>query len=242
MAYVVVAAAASADEESLEAGPYQLSFDMGAIGEYVVDVNESALDNGDLSVSIESTDGYAYVLGFLDEEGKFASSDAKKGYLEWVFSDFIEEIREGRVQYYKRTIDGEDAVLGVLKLQSFNLFIAVFSKEIRGQEGSVMVEVGSLFPWGEGTEDLLNSIKVGYSPQESTAYGTPYGTSAGTSGAAEDEVFGDPYGMSRQYDMSKYDRSYGGVDSLRDEIAKRQEGLIEDIADANIRANQSGQV
>jgi len=194
-------AVAAADEEFVESGPYQLSFDLGASSQYRLNVNDSAAQNDQLSVGIDGQDGYAYIMGFPDEENKLMGADVQKDYIEYVFGDMNEELPLDEIRYYKRTFDGQEGVLGVLELQDFDIFIAVFSKEIPGH-GSIFIEIGSMLPWDRGTESLLSSIKVNYTPRTRRDYGTSFEGSTGSG-----ENYGTPLMSSKQYESSKQDIS-----------------------------------
>ena len=184
----LLAIVASADEDVVSAGPYQASFDMGGV-DYKVDINRSAAAIGELDAIIEGSreNEIAGLNAFLDYDNYYASDDAKRSFIEDSFSYLVEGIRP---QFYKRTIDGEEGVLGVGDLGSdLKMFYSVYSKPL-SNHGSILVGILSFFPWDQGTEDLLNTIKVEYNPRSTSAYGSQYGTSYGAEGA-----YGTPYGM-----------------------------------------------
>ena len=194
----------AADEELVNAGPYSVSFDMGMISPYQKDVNESLADTGYLSIFILGEENFAYISGYPAEETLVLSASELQSWLNYSFSEmFTEGLPENAVQYYRRSIDGQEGLLGVLDLQDIQIFVAAYCKNF-GEAGSVIVEIGSMYPWDQGTESLLNSIVLEYSPTVSSAeFGEPFfGTTVGT-----EEAYGTPFDRSMQYNMSKYNAS-----------------------------------
>ncbi len=188
---------AAADTELVTAGPFQVSFDMGASGPYQLKANQSLANAGILSISIsdqQNQQNFAYIMGFTTEKNLVLSANDLQSWLNTTFNDLFEDLPENAVKYYTREIDGQGGLLGVLDLRNARIFIAAYCKNF-GDKGSVIVEIGSSYPWDRGTESLLNSIVLDYSPGISSPFGTPV--------QAEDD-FGTPFVRSIQDDISKY--------------------------------------
>lgn len=191
---------AVADEEFVKAGPYEVSFDMGASSPlYQVSINESKANAGYLDIWILSDKESAYIAGYPNTRNVAFDSNALKTWLDLTFEDLFKAgLPKKEVQYYRRNIDDQDGVLGVLDLQNLQLFIAVYTKDF-GEMGSIIVEIGSIYPWNRGTESLLNSINVKYS---STVSPGPFGPPLESTPSTE-EVYGTPLGVPRLEDISK---------------------------------------
>jgi len=193
---------AAADEELVTAGPFQVSFDMGASSPYQLEVNQSLANAGILSISIFDQQNFAYISGYTTDRQLVLSAYDLRSWLNEsfndIFVDIFEDPPESAVKYYTRDIDGQGGLLGVLDLQNARFFMAAYCKNF-GDKGSVIVEMGSFYPWDRETESLLNSIVLEYSPGVSTS---PFGTPIGA-----EEDFGTLLDRSIQDDISQYNIS-----------------------------------
>ena len=154
------------EKKFLDIGPYNVSFDMGTIGEYTVEANQSWLAEGKLNLHIISGDDTAIIFGYPDLMGDYASEDSQKNRLD---EDFYEN--GVKPDYYRRTIDGQDGLLGVVGDGDF--FEALYSKEVNGY-GNILIKIISTFPWNKGTENLLKTIKMEYTPNSASNNGMQY--------------------------------------------------------------------
>lgn len=190
---------AVADDEFVKAGPYEVSFDMGAGSPpYQVIINESKANAGYLDILISSDKEFAYINGYPNTRNVAFDANSLKTWLDMSFEDLFKAgLPRKEVQYYRRNIDGQEGVLGVLDLQDLQLFITVYKKDF-SEIGSIIVEITSVYPWNRGTESLLNSINVKYSRTPPPGpFGPPFGS---TSGA--EEAYGTPFGVTRMEDIS----------------------------------------
>lgn len=195
---------AAADEELVDAGPYQVSFDLGTTTPYQWEVNESKANAGYLDLWILSEDSFAYLYTYPIEEDLVFDLPSLQLWVNHSFNElFTSGLPEDEVRYYGRNIDGQEAVLGVMDLQDAQLFIAAYSRTY-DDSGHIMVEIGSMYPWNQGTESLLNSITVDYSPIISTSI---FGIPLMGSSISDDDDYGTPLDRSMRDLMSKHNAS-----------------------------------
>lgn len=186
----LLAMSGAAEKKVVNAEPYLVSFDMGSIGQYNVKVNQSLLDEGELNLVIASGNNLAAIIyAFPDKNGEFATNDAQKSFMDEIFNKF-----NVQPDYYKRTIDGQGGLLGVANGNKAQLFGAIYSKEITGY-GYILVSILTAVPWNQGSEALLDSLKIDYTP---TSTISPFGTPYGTPGTGAN--YGTPYSTSNEYE------------------------------------------
>ncbi len=173
---LLLASVASAEQESLVVGQYNVAFDLGNVGPYNADVSKDA---SSFLVKIAANNSSAAVMGY-------EASDADLDTARENVLDFLSEINYTDVELYTRAIDGQMAVLGVSSpADRPAVFIASYPKYLGAYGTAFYVILFSKFPWDEGTKSLLDTLQVDYTPwsySESQAniskYGTPYyGTS-----------------------------------------------------------------
>lgn len=192
---------ASAKEELVEVGSYKVSFNMDTSSSYKLNMTPPGEDDI-FKAGISGKNDFAYISAGPVKSDTDTSSEKSKSIVEYMFDDLPADLKPNEVQYYKREIDGQQAVLGVGVYSNFRMFYASYFKEVP-ESGYVMVIIESLYPWNDGTESLLNSLKVEYTPTEQ------YGTSIDTSGQ-----YGTPYETSSENNNEAYGTYFSQQRSL----------------------------
>jgi len=169
---LLLASVASAEQESLAVGQYNVSFDLGNAGPYNMNVSEK---ESSFLVEITIRNSSAAVVGY---EASVADLDtATENVL-----DFLGGFNDTDVGLYTRTVDSQMAVLGVASpAEGQPAFIASYPKYLGAYGKAFYVVLVSKIPWDDGTKSLLDTLQVNYTPlghKEPQAniskYGTPY--------------------------------------------------------------------
>jgi hypothetical protein len=168
----LLASVASAEQESLTVGRYNVSFDLGNVGPYSMNVSEK---ESSFLVGITIGNSSAAIAGY---EATGADLDtARENVL-----DFLSIFNDTDITLYNRTVDGQMAVLGVASpAEGQPAFIASYPKYLGAYGTAFYVVFVSRIPWDMGTKNLLDALRVDYAPLgnvEPSAnisdYGTPY--------------------------------------------------------------------
>ncbi len=173
---VSLTGAASAIEESIDAGYFQVFFDMDTAEYYTI--NTTTRDHS-FMIEIQGENSSAAIVGFdSDEMGLGSIEDNVAG--------FFSDIEIENYDLYTRIVDSQKAVLGVGAYPADNTaaFVASYQKPLQGMTADVVV--ASDFPWEDGTERLLNTLFVELAPdmllgdhlgdqlESASVYGIPY--------------------------------------------------------------------
>lgn len=176
---------ASAIDESIDAGYFQVFFDMETAEDYVI--NTTTRDRS-FMIEIQGENSSAAIVGYESNETELVS-------IEDNVADFFSDIEIEDYDLYARILDDQRAVLGVGAYPADGpaSFVASYQKPL--QEMTVDVVVASDFPWEDGTERLLNTLAVELAPdvllgdqlESDSVYGVPYASEYydDSSGAAE---------------------------------------------------------
>lgn len=172
---LLLASTASARHEMVTAGQYIVSFDMNTADDYSIKAagpvgSEHDSSPIDYTISITGENRSALVSISPEGQGTDISAIAEKEAVQKAFDLF--QAKNG-AQFSNLTIDGQDAALGVgTYFENTPIFIAVYHKSIRPLNVLLKVMITSSYPWDEGTEGLLESLKVNYYPLEHQAQAT----------------------------------------------------------------------
>ncbi len=151
-AVLIAAATASAGQEMLTIGKYDISFSLQANRTYQVDAMQ---ENETYQVIINDSSRHAVI--YLSESQNIGFEDAR---------DMVDELFEAanisNPDHYIRTMDGQRAILGVGSRYEDDrlLFTAAFPKYFGADGTGLYVLVGSDFPWENTTRMLLDTLKV----------------------------------------------------------------------------------
>jgi hypothetical protein len=165
---------ASAEQESLSIGQYDVTFNMGDVGLYTTNITEK---DSRFYAKITSENNSAVIIGY---ETTAADMDiAKENVLDLLN---LAGINDTNVSLYKRTIDDQMAIFGEgPRADGLPVFIASYPEYLGPHGTAFYVVVFSNFPWDEGTRNLLDTLQVDYEPLDSielqdniSDYGTPY--------------------------------------------------------------------
>ncbi len=169
---VLLTGVASAIDESVDAGYFQVFFNMEISEDYAI--NTTTRDRS-FMIEIRGENSSAAIVGFEpDEIGPESTEDN--------VADFFSDIEIENYDLYTRILDDQRALLGVgaYPTDGMAAFVASYQKPLQGM--TVDVVVASDFPWEEGTERLLNTLAVELAPdvllgdqlESDSIYGIPY--------------------------------------------------------------------
>ena len=165
---------ASAEQESLSIGQYDVTFDLGDVGLYTTNITEK---DSRFYAKITSENNSAVIIGY---ETNGADMDiAKENVLDLLIQGGINDTD---VNLYKRTIDDQMAIFAVAsRADGLPVFLASYPEYLGAYGIAFYVVVFSNFPWEEGTRNLLDTLQVDYEPLDNielqdniSDYGTPY--------------------------------------------------------------------
>ena len=165
---------ASAEQESLSIGQYNVTFDLGDVGLYTTNITEK---DSRFYAKIASENNSAVIIGY---ETSGADMDiAKENVLDLLIQGGINDTD---VSLYKRTIDDQMAIFAVApRADGLPVFLASYPEYLGAYGTAFYVVVFSNFPWDEGTMNLVDTLQVDYEPLDNTElqddisdYGTPY--------------------------------------------------------------------
>jgi hypothetical protein len=171
---LLLGSVASAEQESLSIGQYDVSFDMGDVSSYTSNVTEK---ESRFLVEIKNENSSAAIIGY---ETTAADMDtATKNVLDLLGKGGINDTD---VRLYTRSVDGQMAMLGVAhRVDKPPVFIASYPKYLGAYGTAFYVVLFSNFAWDEGTRNLLDTLQVDYAPlghsepqANISEYGTPY--------------------------------------------------------------------
>jgi len=151
-AVLIAAATASAEQEMLTIGKYDISFSLQANRAYQIDAMQ---ENDTYQVIINDSSRHAAI---------FLSESRNIGFEETI--DMVDDLfRAANItnpDHYIRAIDGQRAILGVGSRNEDErlLFTAAFPKYFGADGTGLYVLVGSDFPWENTTRILLDTLKV----------------------------------------------------------------------------------
>ena len=149
---VMLSFVASAEQEMLTIGKYDISFSLQANGPYQIDAMQ---ENDTYQVIINDSSRHAVI--YLSESQNIGFEDAR---------DMVDELFEAanisNPDHYIRAMDGQRAILGVGSRYEDDrlLFTAAFPKYFGAEGTGLYVLVGSDFPWENTTRMLLDTLKV----------------------------------------------------------------------------------
>jgi len=179
---------ASAEQESLSIGQYNVTFDMGDVGLYTTNITEK---DSRFYAKITSENNSAVIIGY---ETTAADMDiAKENVL-----DLLNQggINDTNVSLYKRTIDDQMAIFAVAhRADGRPVFLASYPEYLAAYGTAFYVVVFSNYPWDEGTRNLLDTLQVDYEPLGNielqdyiSDYGTPYSITISSESSEEKEL------------------------------------------------------
>lgn len=165
---------ASAEQESLSIGQYDVTFDLGDVGPYTTNITEK---DSRFYAKITNENNSAVIIGY---ETSGADMDiAKENVLDLLIQSGINDTD---VSLYKRTIDDQMAIFAVApRADGLPVFLASYPEYLGAYGTAFYVVVFSNFPWEDGTRNLLDTLQVDYEPLDNielqdniSDYGTPY--------------------------------------------------------------------
>ena len=164
---------ASAEQEALSTGQYDVTFDMGDVGLYTTNITEK---DSRFYAKITSENNSAVIIGY-------ETTAADMNIAEENVLDFLTqaEINDIDAKLYKRTIDDQMAIFAVARADGLPVFLASYPEYLGAYGTAFYVVVFSNFPWDDGTRNLLDTLQVDYEPLDNSElqdhisdYGTPY--------------------------------------------------------------------
>lgn len=152
----LLASTASAKQEIMTAGDYDVFFDVENTGTYSLNTTE---DGPGFMIRVDGESGSAMILG---REAKQADLESLKS----IITDLFSSLEIDDVDLYTRTIDGYMAILGVGETAPDEppIFIASYPMYHGAYGYALDVLVVSKFPWENGTESLLNTLSITHMP------------------------------------------------------------------------------
>ena len=165
---------ASAEQESLSIGQYNVAFDLEDAGLHTTNITEK---DSRFYAKIATENNSAVIIGY---EASAADMDiAKENVLDLLIQGGINDTD---VNLYKRTIDDQMAIFAVAsRADGLPVFLASYPEYLGAYGTAFYVVVFSNFPWEEGTRNLLDTLQVDYEPLDNielqdniSDYGTPY--------------------------------------------------------------------
>jgi hypothetical protein len=149
---VLLSFAASAEQEMLTIGKYDISFSLQARGPYQIDAVQ---ENDTYQVIINDSSRHAVI--YLSESRNIGSEETIG-----MVDELFRAANITNPDHYIRTIDGQRAILGVGSGYEDDrlLFTAAFPKYFGAEGTGLYVLVGSDFPWENTTRKLLDTLRV----------------------------------------------------------------------------------
>ena len=153
---LLLALIASAEGTSVNAGCFNVTFDMG-----VQSLCRASVSSGDSAFLINVNYGNysAAIMGSETSGASLSSADRN-------VRDLLGRFNVTKADLYTRTIDGKMAILGVGERpwsqdqNGSKVFVASYPTYLAKDGLAYDVVVASFFPWSAGTERLLNTLRV----------------------------------------------------------------------------------
>ncbi|VVB72676.1 Uncharacterised protein [uncultured archaeon] len=165
---------ATAADETLDIGPITISLDLGSVGSYVIEKEETAIiDHRKPRFQYEISPASIKVDGIQDTvqlevhqmssseplEDAISERDQVSGLVHCIMRSNMVPVGED-LETKPYDIDGKEGVLATIKSDSENpMYIAAYSPDQKDGSGSIVCIVGSDFPW-ETTKGIFATIRA----------------------------------------------------------------------------------